>query len=491
MKRISFVNFFRYSNFVFFIVFLSFLLKILWLPQNLFFGFEQGRDLFVVKEIVENHDLRLLGPPTDLAEEGIYHGVLYYYLLVPFYLIGRGDPFVVTLGLVVLNLVGIIFLYKETEKFFDKRTAIFATLFVACSYSSVIYSRWLSNPTPIFPTLALLIYFLALARQNSRYLIGSALCFGAIIHFSLATASTLILPIIGFLLIWRIRISKWLFVLCSFSILIFFLPYIIFDFRHNSMLSSSFLKIFYSLSGRAGEENVINQIIIELTDSIFPRFIIASLIFILIIIGINLWLVIFKVDKNLKSIQTFLFFLFGSSLLFLIFNIHPARHIFVTLSLYFSILLAYAINILFQKYGKNVLIVPIVLIVINVFMLIPVLKNGVSFLYNSQRTYLGEMKQVIDYIYLDAGGERFSYNYFTVPWWRPEAWQYLFSWYGKSKYGYEPEINQTKVFYVIIEPDLTSRSVYKDNWYGEFKKDKLLLDSKKFDWLTVEKRTLN
>lgn len=471
------------SSFLIIIV-LAFLLRVLWLPENLFFGFEQGRDLLAVKGIATLQNLKLLGPPSDLADEGVYHGAAFYYLLVPFYLAGGGDPFVVAIGLVLLNVVGIVFLYKAVEEFFDKRTAIISALLFAVSYTAVVYSRWISNPAPIPPTIALMLYFLALSRKNPRYLVAAALCFGAIVHFSLATAVTLILAILAFLDIWKIRISKQLFMLCSAGIFIFLLPYLVFDIRNDFILAKSLLNISHSLTGKSGAENALNQILIETSGTIFPKFITMSTIFLVFVLGINV------LRFNNKSIQTFLFFLISSALLFLIFNIHPARHIFVATSMFFAILAASAVNILHQKYGKIALTIPFFLIVFNLSTLVPILKDGVTFLYNSQRTYLGEMKQAVDYIYNDAQGENFSYDYFTVPWWKNEAWEYLFSWYGKNRYGYEPERARTKIFYVIIEPDLTSKSVYKDNWYGEYKKDKILYDTKQFRWLTIEKRAL-
>ena len=56
-------------------------LRVLWLPQNLFFGFEQGRDMLAVAKIINFEDLRLIGANTDV--DGVFHGVFYYYFLVP------------------------------------------------------------------------------------------------------------------------------------------------------------------------------------------------------------------------------------------------------------------------------------------------------------------------------------------------------------------------------------------------------------------------
>ncbi|KAF0226308.1 MAG: Uncharacterized protein FD167_4874, partial [bacterium] len=96
-------------------------------------------------------------------------------------------------------------------------------------------------------------------------------------------------------------------------------------------------------------------------------------------------------------------------------------------------------------------------------------------------------KKVLDYIYTSAAGEPFSYEYFSVPWWKSEAWEYLFLWYGKNNYGYMPSKAITQTFYSVWEPDETI-PIYKDNWYGVLNTGSNIIDIKQFGSLGVEKR---
>ncbi|MBI4035448.1 hypothetical protein HY383_00720, partial [Candidatus Daviesbacteria bacterium] len=56
---------------------LAIFLRLLYFPQNTYFGFDQARDAFAVQGIL-NGDLKIVGPPT--ANQIFHHGVLYYYI---------------------------------------------------------------------------------------------------------------------------------------------------------------------------------------------------------------------------------------------------------------------------------------------------------------------------------------------------------------------------------------------------------------------------
>src|SRR6266403_4220432 len=72
--------------------FLAFFFRAFLLDHNLFFGPEQGIDFLVIKDLVVNHKMTLIGSKTDVG--GIFHGPVYDYLsAIPFSL-SHGDPLV-------------------------------------------------------------------------------------------------------------------------------------------------------------------------------------------------------------------------------------------------------------------------------------------------------------------------------------------------------------------------------------------------------------
>src|SRR3989338_4821351 len=70
--------------------FIAFFLRAYLIPQNLFFGPEQGRDFLIVRNIAFNHDAVLIGAKTDI--EGIFHCPFYYYLATIPFLLSAGNP---------------------------------------------------------------------------------------------------------------------------------------------------------------------------------------------------------------------------------------------------------------------------------------------------------------------------------------------------------------------------------------------------------------
>src|SRR4030067_2606097 len=73
----------------------------------IYFPYGHDNDLagWVIKDILLNKHLRLVGQET--STQGIFIGSLYYYLLIPFYLLTGLDPVGAILLSVVLGMFGI------------------------------------------------------------------------------------------------------------------------------------------------------------------------------------------------------------------------------------------------------------------------------------------------------------------------------------------------------------------------------------------------
>ena len=90
MKKINYI--FLIGMFTF-----AFALRVLYLPKNsITFGYDQARDAIISQQILKG-DLKIQGPPASTP--GLYHGVFYYYLLAPAYLIGHGSRLRLPIGL--------------------------------------------------------------------------------------------------------------------------------------------------------------------------------------------------------------------------------------------------------------------------------------------------------------------------------------------------------------------------------------------------------
>src|SRR5260221_612021 len=88
-----------------FIFVFGYFLRVMFLPsKTLTFGYDQARDAVNALEIAHGH-LKIFGPPA--SQPGLFHGVFYYYVLAPFYLIGHGSPIVAAYGIALINALGV------------------------------------------------------------------------------------------------------------------------------------------------------------------------------------------------------------------------------------------------------------------------------------------------------------------------------------------------------------------------------------------------
>ena len=101
--------------------------------------------------------------------------------------------------------------------------------------------------------------------------------------------------------------------------------------------------------------------------------------------------------------------------------------------------------------------------------------------------------KLIDETYKLSKGQPFSINSLTLPLWTNTTWAYLYSWYGKSKYGYLPSFyghNQIgllgadelvwnnkpldKTFLIIEPPEGIPQKFYNEELDTENSKTKLI-----------------
>ncbi|MEM4271057.1 MAG: hypothetical protein QXO70_03110, partial [Candidatus Pacearchaeota archaeon] len=95
-----------------FVSLLSFLLKVYRLPDFLGFYFDQGRDALVIWDFLKKGKLFLIGPiigPT-MGVGDVPRGPWYYFLIVPFYWLGKGNPLYPSVFLIFTTVLASFFL---------------------------------------------------------------------------------------------------------------------------------------------------------------------------------------------------------------------------------------------------------------------------------------------------------------------------------------------------------------------------------------------
>lgn len=475
------LKFFSLPQTVLLIICLAFLLRIAWLNENLFFGYEQGRDLLAIKNIIVNKNLTLLGPKTDA--DGIFHGPLSYYLLIPSFIVTSGDPLLITISLILVHILSFVLLYKANSVLFGKNTALLSLLFLAISYSSIIYSRWLSNPNLIPAFTIGIYYFLVKAKENNKFLIPVGILWSVVFHLSLISASILVLPILASILVLKIKITPKTFLISLGTALLLLISYPVFELRNDFLISKGIQHLFAGASGKVLKVQNIDQLKNEIVDNLFP----LSRTLALVLFAGLLSTAILRVKRNVNYLLP-IGFVILPTLFFLVIGINPLRHTYISLPPFIATILACGLVSLKDKLKVVGRIILAVILIGNIWAFDERIPQSIAnFLQPSQRTYLGPELRMIDFVYKDAAGKTFNYEYYSIPYWKEEGWRYLFEWYGQKKYGYIPQYKESKTFYVFIEPD-ERQKLYQQNWYEGMNAKSHLIESKTFDKLTVEKR---
>jgi len=176
---------------------------------------DYGRDVYEMRAMVANKDLKLLGPKASVFDRQqqaylVFNGPLYYYLMAPFYFLAKGDPNLPLLANILIHLSTLIPIGWLGWRIFKNKAAVFLLLFLsAVSYELIEYSRWLLNPAMALPFLAW--FFLALhflyAERRTGWAVGLAL--GLAVQNQIFLLYWL-LPVAIILIAKKIPLKQWL-----------------------------------------------------------------------------------------------------------------------------------------------------------------------------------------------------------------------------------------------------------------------------------------
>jgi 4-amino-4-deoxy-L-arabinose transferase-like glycosyltransferase len=114
-------------------------------------------------------------PPVAVASKP-----LHVYFMALLYFIFGYKPYVVLITQIIMGSMACIFLYKIVRNIFDEKIALFAGLFWAFEYSSILYANHLLGETMYIFLFIVHIYYLQkfLIEKDKRVLIYSALFLG-------------------------------------------------------------------------------------------------------------------------------------------------------------------------------------------------------------------------------------------------------------------------------------------------------------------------
>ncbi len=512
------------------IILLGTLLRLMYF-QHLTFGYDQARDAFQSISILKDLHPKIIGPTTDIR--GLFHSPLYWYIISPFYFFSGGDPAIARIPMIFINILNIVFIYFLTKKLFNnEKISLLCSLFMSVSFEAVQYARWLSNPPPAILTTAIFFYGLWLVLKNKpiglplmiltwgfsvdfQFFLLYQIIFilFAFIYLFFTNKETIISSFRRYYLLYILSFLPWIFYIASeikfkfqgLTALLgfftkkedsgFYIPQKLFTFI-NSLIKN----IYVNLLGTRAEFSQIQTIVAFL---------------ILLIVIIYPLYKIFVIKKDRAPLLLLLAWFLSPIFIYPIENNHSY---FLNIGNIYPliILVVYVIcdvgNNLRNKTGEIlVAFVMILLVCVNLNFILRDNKNGETLFSVQNRQDLFDEKKVMDYIYEDNKTRDYAINTVTNPLLMNTTWAYLFDWYGKSKYGYMPhwvgypldsfgkEIqfsdekwNQnSKNFYLIIEPKPGIPDDYIDAYIKYENTRSIIVETKKIGTFTVEKRRFN
>jgi 4-amino-4-deoxy-L-arabinose transferase-like glycosyltransferase len=130
---------------------------------------DQGTDMLVLRSMVEDGRIPLLGPRTSIGS--FHHGAAWYWLLAPAALLSDADPVAVTFEIALLGIGAVAATWWLARLLGGPIAAAAAGVLMAVSPSGIGESTfiWNPNPIPLFAALAFAGAILARRTGHARW----------------------------------------------------------------------------------------------------------------------------------------------------------------------------------------------------------------------------------------------------------------------------------------------------------------------------------
>ena len=405
------------------------------------FNMDNGRDMVDVREMVELKKLRLIGPTS--AVQGLFNGPIWYYLLAIPYVISNGDPYAAILMEVVFWVIGGIFLFKLVDRFGVWAVVLAGCLWVASNYI-YLATLYAFNPNPVVLLTPLLIFLIEKYITSGKFIYGALMFFLSGLFFNFEMNFGIFMPLIILVIVFLSKnklLRKRSFWLSSLFFVVCLLPQILFDLRHNFLMSKAILEYLSETQNQNFDlwrkiQPVYKSFYDTLSGTMLNKpFLTFSTALLVMFYSIGF----FKNRLFANTLTTicisFILIPFWMYV-FLPVQVNPWHLGAVMVAI--IILLIIVLDYLFRAGLVSKLVAFILFISIVFASAVPVIEfftterspnNDVSLFANEI--------SAIDYVYQKAEGKNFKvYTYLPSVYDYP--YQYLFWWYGRKTYGYIP-----------------------------------------------------
>ena len=276
------------------------------LGDTAFFVNDQGRDIKVLYNMLINGKMTLIGPATSFAGQfgNIYFGSYYYYFLLPFYLISQSAYFM-TGVFPALFIVGVLLFFLLKEFKFGQKFII--SLLLVFSWFSLYYTRFLWNLNLAF-LLSFILFsaFLVFKKRIVKHGLLS-LIFGLISGMVFQVHYGMLFLYVSLLVFFFNQRKNLLLYLLGF--IASFFPFLLFDIRHEYVISKnilSYVSSFFKFNGTGASINSLISIFAKMFEYyLLPLVSVNYWVKVISALSIYLSVIIFHLRKK-REVNTFI-----------------------------------------------------------------------------------------------------------------------------------------------------------------------------------------
>lgn len=453
---------------------------------------DQEYEALIVKNIVSLKHFPLIG--VNAADTGFYLGPFFiYFAAIPFFLFS-GNPLGWAVTASTIGVVTTLLLFKVGEQLFTKRIGLVASLFYGGSFLSVFYDRKFWNPTfvPLF-SLLLGFFIYQILKGKSKPVLYLAILLG--LSFSVHLSLLIFIPLIFLSLYSSKKIfKKKILIYACILFLIFFLPFVFFDLRHDFLNTKATLNLIFGRNEKLSYKSTVNergQLFLSslarfFWTPIYPDLSVESgqcqdlaflkndpypeeFLFVLALLLIFFWYFnkatrsfkkrTIEFPYDLKAIKLIVWIILLSLIFIVIYQRALFEYYFLYLFPWLALIFAISVDLIWRKkYGKQLAISTVVVFL--VLNMATFLSTQVSYSYQEKEQAISFAKRhIVDGNYsLEAvghcprfGGYRYLFEYFI----KPPSSSYMDSYFA---WLYEDAISQKLPERVVLLSLIDSRA---------------------------------
>lgn len=449
------------------------------LSGDFYYLVDQARDLLLTKSVVIDHKITLIGARAGLG--GLFHGPLWIYMISPFFLLAKGNPFwtlaplfeLVSLGTVIVGFfVGL--------KLYGKWTGLLFALILSISSTLVTTVPFTTN-AQLLPMIFLLYLYsiIKFIRKDEKYFAAALIFAGLGFQFESAFA-ILFIPLTVVALVLRQKLPEIKFILIGLGgAFAAVSTFILFDLRHQFLMTKSFIRLFTNpvkpLPGYEQYANIgfrLQDRISTLWTSIFtPLFTPSTLtnILLLIILGTGIYFLIKNILSKKFGIEDkeYLFILLSPLIIFGVYVFYP-----LPLWPHYLLPIAGLMTFILVLSMRKVFINQPLKILVGIFLLLSLLPalsfvkdnyiGDTNFTTNSDGSLKNQL-QVVQWVVADAGSKDYGYFAYT-PGILTYNMDYLMWWISYKNHLPAPSNLKHPITYLIMAPQPTGDLHAHDYW---------------------------